>query len=192
RVVLVEANFRRPIQHRLLGLEGDGRLADVLTGRLNFDEATLRVVPPVPPEEHTRAEDAQHGPAGTAQQGEAGSLFVLGGDASVPNPPALLAQQGAAELLRSLAQNFDSVLIDAPSPLEVSDVIPLLGIVDRIVVVTRVGHSREASAQRLRELLEHPSCAPVAGVVANFVASGELKRYGFSSLNGRVGRLTGR
>jgi Mrp family chromosome partitioning ATPase len=163
----------------------------MLTGRLDFDAAAARVLPAVSPSEHSRADDVQHGVA-TAVQAEAGSLFVLGGDASVPNPPALLAQQATAELLRSLAGSFDSVLIDAPSPLEVSDVIPLLGIVDRIVVVARVGHSREASAQRLRELLEHPSSAPVAGVVANFVASGELKRYGFSSLNGRVGRLTGR
>ncbi len=192
RVAIVEANFRRPIQHRLLGLEGDGRLAGVLTGRLNFDEAAVRVVPPVPAEEYSRAEDLQHALASNSQHGEAGSLFVLGGDASVPNPPALLAHQATADLLRSLAGSFDSVLIDAPSPLEVSDVIPLLGIVDRIVVVARVGHSREASAQRLRELLAHPSCAPVAGAVANFVAPGELKRYGFSSLNGRVGRLTGR
>ncbi|HTA04747.1 MAG TPA: Wzz/FepE/Etk N-terminal domain-containing protein [Solirubrobacteraceae bacterium] len=191
RVVIVEANFRRPIQGRLLGVEQEGRLAGMLTGRLDFDGAAARVLPAVSPSEHSRADDVQHGVA-TAVQAEAGSLFVLGGDASVPNPPALLAQQATAELLRSLAVNFDSVLIDAPSPLEVSDVIPLLGIVDRIVVVARVGHSREASAQRLRELLEHPSCAPVAGAVANFVASGELKRYGFSSLNGRVGRLTGR
>ncbi len=50
RVVLVEANFRRPVQSRLLGLEGDGRLADVLTGRLNFDDGSQRVPPTVPPD----------------------------------------------------------------------------------------------------------------------------------------------
>jgi Mrp family chromosome partitioning ATPase/capsular polysaccharide biosynthesis protein len=184
RVMVVEANFRRPVQNRLLGLEGDGRLADVLTGRLEVDEAAQRVMPSVAPDT-LRAEDQGHGVA-TAVAAELGSLFVLGGDRSVPNPPALLAQPSFGDLLRSLAVRFDYVLIDAPSPLEVSDVLPLLGIVDRIVVVARIGNSREASAQRLRELLSSPSGAPVAGVIANFAAPRELRRYGFSTENGSI------
>jgi polysaccharide biosynthesis transport protein len=193
RVALVEANFRRPIQSRLLGLEGDGRLAAVLEHRLNFDEAAQRVTPSVPADFHP-GEESGHGVA-TAVQASVGSLFVLAGDRSVPNPPALLSQESVGDLFRSLAGRFDYVLVDAPSPLEVSDVLPLLGVVDQIVVVARAGHSREASAQRLRQLLQAPSCAPVLGVVANFVAAKDLKRYGFSSYNGSVwsgGRLTGR
>jgi Mrp family chromosome partitioning ATPase len=192
-VVIVEANFRRPIQNRLLGLEGDGRLAAVLAGRLEIDEAAQRVMPALPGGVEHR-DGAGEGVA-TAVQIGVGSLFVLGGDRSVANPPALLAQQSAVELLRSLAERFDHVLIDAPSPLEVSDVLPLLGAVDQIVVVARAGNSREVSARRLRELLQRPSCAPVAGVVANCVAPKELKRYGFSSVDASiwtVGRLTPR
>ena len=184
RVMVLEANFRRPVQNRLLGLEGEGRLADVLTGRLDVEEASQRVMPSVAPDA-LRAEDQGHGIA-TAVAAEPGSLFVLGGDRSVPNPPALLAQPSFTDLLGSLAERFDYVLIDAPSPLEFSEVLPLLGIVDRIVVVARIGNSREASAQRLRELLSSPSCAPLAGVVANFAAPQELKRYGFSTANGSV------
>jgi Mrp family chromosome partitioning ATPase len=192
-VVIVEANFRRPIQNRLLGLEGDGRLAAVLAGRLEIDEAAQRVMPALPGGVEHR-DGAGEGVA-TAVQAGVGSLFVLGGDRSVANPPALLAQPSAVELLRSLAERFDHVLIDAPSPLEVSDVLPLLGAVDQIVVVARAGNSREVSARRLRELLQRPSCAPVAGVVANCVAPKELKRYGFSSVDASiwtVGRLTPR
>jgi Mrp family chromosome partitioning ATPase/capsular polysaccharide biosynthesis protein len=193
RVVLVEANFRRPVLGRMLALEGEGRLADVLAGRLDIDEALQRV-PPAAPAEYAPLEP-RGGAVTTAVQAGVGSLFVLGGGRSVANPPALLAQRSVGELLRSLADRFDSIVIDAPSPLEVSDVLPLLGIVERIVVVARAGHSREASAQRLRELLEAPSCAPVLGVVANFVSPADVRRYGFSSVNGRVwpgGGLTGR
>jgi Mrp family chromosome partitioning ATPase len=192
-VVIVEANFRRPIQNRLLGLEGDGRLAAVLAGRLEIDEAAQRVMPAIPGGVEHR-DGAGEGVA-TAVHAGVGSLFVLGGDRSVANPPALLAQPSAVELLRSLAERFDHVLVDAPSPLEVSDVLPLLGAVDQIVVVARAGNSREVSARRLRELLQRPSCAPVAGVVANCVAPKELKRYGFSSVDASiwtVGRLTPR
>jgi succinoglycan biosynthesis transport protein ExoP len=190
-VVIVEANFRRPIQTRLLGVEGDGRLGSVLSGRLGLEEAAQRVTPAVGPE---LAAEPQYGGAAVAQA-EAGSLFLLGGDRSVPNPPALLGGGMTADVLASLGQRFDYVLVDAPSPLEVSDVIPLFSLVDRIVVVARVGNSRETSAQRLRELLAAPSCAPVAGVVANFVAPAELKRYGFSTVGAstwRGGRLAAR
>ncbi len=183
RVVVVEANFRRPTMNRLLGVDGDGRLASVLNGRLDIEEAAQRVAPAItsdPPQE----ELGGHG-AATAVQARVGSLFVLGGDRSTPNPPALLAQESVGDLLQSLAARFDYVLVDVPSPLEVSDAMPLLAVVDRIVVVARVGHTREASAQRLRQLLAGQSCAPVAGVVANFVAPAELKRYGFS--RARVG-----
>ncbi|HEY2181521.1 MAG TPA: Wzz/FepE/Etk N-terminal domain-containing protein [Solirubrobacteraceae bacterium] len=192
-VVIVEANFRRPIQNRLLGLEGDGRLAALLAGRLEIDEAVQRVMPALPGGVEHLAGDGEG--VATAVQAGVGSLFVLGGDRSVANPPALLGQQSAVELLRSLADRFDHVLIDAPSPLEVSDVLPLLGAVDQIVVVARAGNSREVSARRLRELLQRPACAPVAGVVANCVAPKELKRYGFSSVDASiwsVGRLTPR
>jgi polysaccharide biosynthesis transport protein len=178
RVVLVEANFRRPVLHRLLGIEGPGRLASVLAGQLEVDEAAQRVMPAFGAEA-AREDSVGHG-AVTAVEARVGSLFVLGGDRSVPNPPALLERPATAETLRSLAERFDYVLVDAPSPLEVSDALPLLAIVDRIVVVARAGHTREASAQRLRQLLAGRSSATVAGVVANFVAPAELRRYGYS------------
>jgi polysaccharide biosynthesis transport protein len=180
RVAVVEANFRRPVQARLLGLEDEGRLAAVLSGRIGVEEATQRVTPAVPADLAVAGE----GGVATATQVEVGSLFVLAGDRSAPNPPALLGGEAVADLFRQLGERFDYVLVDAPSPLEFSDAIPLLGAVDQIVLVARAGHSREASAQRLRQLLEQPSCAPRAGVVANFVAPGDLKRYGFS-VNGR-------
>lgn len=185
RVVIVEANFRRPIQSRLLGVDADGGLANVLTGKLELDDATRRVSPllsaaPLP--------TVDGGEVATAVQGTVGSLFVLGGDRSVSNPPALLGQQATVDLLSSLSDRFDSVLVDAPSPLEVSDAMPLLDIVDQIVVVARAGHSREASVERLRQLLARPSCATVVGVIANAVAPAELKRSGFSSPDGRIWR----
>jgi Mrp family chromosome partitioning ATPase len=76
------------------------------------------------------------------------------------------------------------VLIDAPSPLEVSDVVPLLGSVDAIVIVARIGHTRETSAQRLLQLLMRTPSAPVIGVVANGVTRKDSERYGIS-LGGR-------
>ncbi len=181
RVIVVEANFRRPIQARMLGLEANHSLVDVLTGRLELDDAMQPVLAA-----DLEAVGADGGGVLTATQQRVGSLFLLAGDTSVPNPPALVAQMASSGLLQTLADRFDYVLIDAPSPLEVSDVVPLFGAVDGIVTVVRVGHSREVSAQRVQQMLDGASNAPVLGVVANFAAPRELKRSGFSSFNGRT------
>lgn len=84
------------------------------------------------------------------------------------------------ELLRSLAEELDYVLIDAPPPLEVSDVMPLLPAVDGIILVTRIGHTRDVSAQRLAQLLARTVSAPLLGIVANCVPRKDIERYGFA------------
>ncbi len=92
------------------------------------------------------------------------------------------------ELLRSAAADFDYVLVDAPPPLQVSDVMPLLRTVDGIVLVARLEHTREASAERLAQLLARTSAAPVLGVIANCASRADLRRYGFSSASGKKRR----
>ncbi|MFI4977194.1 MAG: Wzz/FepE/Etk N-terminal domain-containing protein [Solirubrobacterales bacterium] len=192
RVAVVEANFRRPIQTRLLGLDGARGLADVLAGTIPVEDAMQRVTPAHPVGVADPSESGEG--VVTAVESRAGSLFLLAGGGSVSNPPALLAHEALPGLLGSLAADFDSVLIDAPSPLEFSDVMPLLSLVERIVIVARVGHTREIAAQRLMHMLANVSSSPVLGVVANNVARTDSERYGFSASDGRVwpGKLIGR
>ena len=100
-----------------------------------------------------------------------------------------------ADLLRELADDFDVVLIDASSPIEVSDPMPLLPLVDGVIVVARVGYTREVSAERLAQMLRHESFAPTLGVVANCAPPKEIEHYGLaSSRNGRAwgAKLIGR
>ena len=153
RVAIVEANFRRPAQARLLGLDGAQGLAEVLTGKLTVGEAMQRVHPISPaelaaaPVGQRRRREAPPWRRASCESREAGSLFLLAGGGAVANPPALLGHAAMAELLRSLAEDFDYVLIDAPSPLEVSDVMPLLKLVDAIVDRrARRSHARNVGA----------------------------------------------
>ena len=62
---------------------------------------------------------------------------------------------------------------------------PLLGAVDGIVIVARVGHTRVASARRLLELLQHTPSAPVLGVVANAVSPADIRKYGIQAEAGQ-------
>ncbi len=193
RVAVVEANFRRPVQARLLGLDGAQGLAEVLTGRLAVGQAMQRVHP-ISPAELAQTPGESGAPVATVVESRAtGSLFLLAGGGPVANPPALLGHGAMGELLRSVAEDFDYVLIDAPSPLEVSDAMPLLKLVDAIVVVARVGHTREMSAQRLVQLLAQ-SDARAIGIAANCLPRREIDQYGFAMGDGRpwTGKLLGR
>lgn len=179
RVVVVEADFRRPVQSKLLDLSAVHGIGEVLSGQLPLEEAMQTVssarVDPAPV-----ADGAGTGVATVVEARSTGSLSVLASGAAVANPPALIAAPAMAETLNALAQEFDVLLIDAPSPLEVSDVIPLLALVGGIVLVARVGHTRDASARRLAELLERTSSTPVLGVVANHVRAADIAKFGFS------------
>ncbi|HVR05067.1 MAG TPA: hypothetical protein VMS02_03425, partial [Solirubrobacteraceae bacterium] len=193
RVVVVEADLRRPVQARLLDVHGAHGLAEVLAGGLGVG-AALQRVGSVPTGEASSLEPTG-GAVALAQAPGGGSLAVLAGGGDVANPPALLAGPGMAELLRGLSEEYDHVLVDAPPPLGVSDVMGLLGTVDGIVLVARIGHTRTASAQRLLALLARASSAPVLGVVANCASRADLRTYGFSDgyvQPGPLQRLRGR
>src|SRR6201994_1068344 len=127
RVVIVEANFRRPVQGKLLGVEATGGLAEVLAGSRSVSDALQRVHPieaaPLAPQQ--AAAPSGLATAVAAPPRTTGSLSLLGGGGEVVNPPALLGNGAMSGLLRSLTTDFDYVLIDAPSPLAVSDVMPL-------------------------------------------------------------------
>jgi Mrp family chromosome partitioning ATPase len=194
RAAVLEADFRRPSQTRLLGLPGRSGLPDVLTGALTLEEA-LQTAPA--PAQQLSAQPRGGGDGTTALvSGNRGVVVALPGGAGEDlNPPALLSGPAMTELLRSLGEDYDHVLIDAPSPLEYSDAMPLLAAVDGIVIVARVGHTHERSADRLRQLLAHTPSAPILGVVANGVSAKDSQRYGMATgpiERGLLGRLMGR
>lgn len=192
RVSLIEADFRRPVQARVFDVPTRGGLAEVLTGALTLDEA-LQPIDSVTSE--VPEPEPYGGVATLARPQSTGTLSLLLGEAGVPNPPALLAEPAMPELVRAAAEEYDYVLIDAPPPLMVSDAMALLKIVDGILLVGRIGHTREASAARLVDLLTREKSARILGVVANEVARTDMERYGLSLGYGRrswFARILGR
>ncbi len=191
RTAIVEANFRNPAQSKLLGLGDTHGLAEVLAGTMSIEDASQRVLPVATVEDVDPPDGQSVGVATAVTARNAGSLFVLAGSRTVANPPALLADAAMADVLRTLGEDYDYVLIDAPSPLTVSDAMPLLGAVDGIVVVARAGYTRETSAQRLATLLQHAATAPILGIVANCVSKADISRHGMAPSGRRAwpGRL---
>ena len=194
RVAIVEADFRRPAQARLLGVPGTAGLPEVLAGALTVGEALQPV--PAPQAEPLSAQPRGGFETATMLASrDQGTVALLPSRAAAVNPAALLASSEMHELLDGLAQEYDRVLIDVPSPLEVSDAMPLLAAVDAIVVVARAGHTHERSARRLWQLLSNTPSAPILGVVANGITPREMQKYGISTSGERRGwkaRLLGR
>jgi Mrp family chromosome partitioning ATPase len=163
---------------RLLDVSSPHGLGEVLDGRVTLDEAMRDVEVGQPP---SGGAVAPGGAVSTvvATRGTGALSVLLSGD-GVDNPPAVLAGAPMAELLRTVADEYDYVLIDTPPPLAVSDAMPLFPLVDGVIIVARVGHTRDQSAQRLVQLLGRTASAPLLGVVANCVAPKDIERYGFS------------
>jgi len=196
RVVVVEADFRRPTQGYLLDLHGSYGLADVLGEKVGLDQAMQIAESPrdLDGGAGAAAMPAVGGVTTVVESSRVGSLSVLAGGGVVSNPPAILAGERMAGLIHSLAEEYDYVLIDAPPPLEVSDAIPLMGLADAIVIVASIGHTREVSATRLEQLLQRTPSARVLGAVVNNVPPRDIEKYGFSmsAAAPRRGRRPGR
>ena len=111
RVAVIEADMRRPVLAGLLGVSAPYGLSDVLAGTLSLGEAWQSAM-------HLQTGAATtteaHG-VSTAVDSRAASVSVLLSGGHTANPPALLAGERMRGVLRSAAEDFDHVLIDAPA-----------------------------------------------------------------------------
>jgi capsular exopolysaccharide synthesis family protein len=157
RVLLIEADLRRPTLAQQLGAQAGPGLADVLIGALSMSEATQSV-----DLETAANEDSQ---------GRTYDLLVSGA-ALPPNPGELIESHAMEAVLQQARSKYDFIVIDTPPLTAVSDAFPLLRKVDGVIIVGRVGRNRRDVAERLHETLTGAG-APLLGVVANGVkASG--------------------
>lgn len=151
RVLLVETDLRRPSLARAAGLPTEPGLAEVLTQAVPLAAAVRRL--------HAHV---------WSDKPPSGVLDVLVAGARPPSPAESLASRRVRTVLDDLADDHDLVIIDTPAISVVSDAIPLLGLVDGVIVVGRLGKSRSDDLARLGAELVKLG-APVLGVVVNAV-----------------------
>ncbi len=157
RVVIVDADLRRPRIHHFFGLDNTFGLTSVLVGDVSLADA-MQPAPGLP------------------------RIHVLASGPIPPNPSELLAANRTAELLKTLAQHADVVLIDCPPVLPVTDATVLAPRCDATLLVVRAGRTHQGQLRRAAEVLAHVS-APVAGIVLNGLTSesGYGYSYGYGS-----------
>ena len=161
-VILVEADLRAPVIAQRLGLRPRPGLADILSRNASLDSVLQEARVPRHAEEN-----------GTAPR-----LTVLTAGPIPPNPAELIESRAMIDLLSSLSERFDRVIIDTPPTSIVSDAIPLMRLVGGVVVISRVNQTTRDAARHLREQLLKLN-APTLGVVANAMPTKARGRYGY-------------
>lgn len=141
RVLLIDANLRRPVQQTLFGIGAVEGLSSLLAGRTAFRDS-LRIVEPF------------------------GSLAVLCAGANPPNPHELLSAVGFSYLVETAPAAFDIVIIDAPPLLEYSDGQVIAARAGGCLLVARRHQTNLADMEDAKLQLE-PTGAAIVGAVLN-------------------------
>lgn len=143
RVLLVEADLRRPKLALALGIEREPGLSEVLEHALDVRAAVRRDVLP--------------------------NLDVLTSGRTVDNPSDLLNSRAMEELLGELESEYNYVVIDSPPILAVTDAAVLAAQADGSVLVVRSARTDERAARRAMDQLDRVGVR-VLGAVLNEVA----------------------
>jgi capsular exopolysaccharide synthesis family protein len=153
KVILVDADLRRPRLHEVLGLANQNGLSEVLTGRVS--------------------------PEAAIKHDERSGLDFLPAGVGVVSPPDLFRSSTMRILLEEMGAYYDLVIIDSPPVGAVSDGLTLSGIVDKSLYVIRWEQTpRNVVLAGMRQMFE--AGADVAGVVLSRVDLKKHARYGYA------------
>lgn len=148
RVLIIDADLRRPKIHRLLGLDNVSGLADIIAGRRRGGDVVQAMAI-----------------AGGADSTKC-TLTALTSGASAAGAFMAMQSPSLAESIREFGGAYEAVLIDSPPVLSVSDPLLLAPLVDGVVLVVNTGVVTEADAKRAKQRLEQAG-ARIVGVVMN-------------------------
>ncbi len=153
RVILVDADFRRPRLDRLFGVKSPQGLTAVLAGEAD--------------------------PTALTRETKVPGLFVLPCGERRPNPAELLTSACFGKLLGELRENYDYVLVDSPPLLAVTDPCIVAGQVEAVLLAIRVSKNGRPAAERAKEMLAALG-ARVLGVVVNGIGPDAARSgYGY-------------
>jgi succinoglycan biosynthesis transport protein ExoP len=158
RVLLIDADLRRPSVHHRFGMSGKVGLTTVLTGATSLEKAVQNIA-------------------------EIPNLDILAAGPMPPFPSEMLSSDAMNSLLQHCGDLYTHVLIDTPPILSVTDGVVLARHADAVVLVVRHGKSSKHVVRRARDLLVR-SGAPLTGIVLNDVDLNSPDYYGYYGYSG--------
>ena len=144
RVLLVDADIRRPALHRAMDVLREPGLTNLLVGDADVREALRPSVLP--------------------------NVDLLPSGPFPPNPSELLNSKKMKQLLREFEGTYDQIILDSPPILAVTDSAMLGTHTDGVVLVLRSGHTEQRAAERAVDQVRRVGVR-ILGAVLNEVAS---------------------
>ncbi|MGI4826742.1 MAG: GumC family protein, partial [Janthinobacterium lividum] len=161
RVLLIDADLRRPTVHHRFGLNGKIGLTSVLTGSVGLKDAIQNV-------------------------SDLPSLDVLASGPIPPFPTEMLSSDAMRRLLQEARGIYTHIVMDSPPLLSVTDSVVLAREADTVVLIVRHGKSTKHAVRRARDLLLR-SGARVAGIALNAVDLSSPEYYSYYGYSGYAG-----
>lgn len=150
RVLLIDADLRRPNVATSLNLEGSIGLTTVLRGDVDVTDAIV--------------------------VGGVGRPDILPAGVIPPNPGQLLASKSMASLFTELRDVYDFLIIDSPPVVPVMDALPLTRLVDGVIIIARYKSTRRGQLSRALSNLGRVN-AKILGIVLNRIDDGDDSPY---------------
>ncbi len=157
RVLIIDADMRKPSLNTQFNLNNTSGLSDILDGKAELQDVVQK----------------------TAIE----NLTLLTTGVLPGNPAELLSSEKFHSLILEAKQCYDFVIIDTPPLLSVSDPCIISSQVDGLILVVRIMKSNRSAVIRTAELLEIHE-ATVLGVVANATLDGSQEAYNNAYGNG--------
>ena len=142
RVLLVDADLRRPILHQLLEHPQEPGLSEVVTGKRKPSEAIVETRCP--------------------------GVWLLASGACPSNPSELLGSRRFQEFIRKVGEYFDWVIIDSPPVMAVTDPAVIARLASGVLFVVNARRTRRRVARAALDRLELAG-ASFAGAVLNAI-----------------------
>jgi polysaccharide biosynthesis transport protein len=152
KVLLVDADLRRPTLHKYFGLTNTTGLSDAILG--DADSAMIEC--PIPDLENFH-------------------FLPAGGKVSLPSEA--LGSMKFHGMLKNWEEQYDTVIFDSAPVLSVSDTVPLASWTDAVVLLVRAGVTPLSALQRTKTTLTRAH-VHIAGVVLNDMSS-QMGDYGY-------------
>ncbi len=149
KVLLIDADLRRPVQHRTWELLNRVGLSDVLVGEATIEDAIQEAEP---------------------------NLDVLTSGVLPPNPSALIDSEHMINLLKEFSQTYRYVIIDTPPLSATADTLTLSRMSDGLLMVVRPGIAETGSVALSKDLLEQKG-HNLLGIIANGVTPDQQPSY---------------
>jgi len=157
RVLLVEADFRKPVIANMFGIDQTPGLTDVLMGDHDWEKSVKTIA------------DIMMGKLNIDEVLETpgmDNLHIIPSGTIPPNPAEMINSKGIDDFIAWAKSNYDFILIDAPPILAATDAALLGSKVDATIIVYRVGKIARVTLRRAKSQLENVK-ARILGVVLN-------------------------